>query len=602
VYHSEDELSEGAEYGLIVLGEKALKRTELWPLTAERQNTGMMLLSRIAYLLSLCLLSLALLTSCLPVTPASTPLEATPSRTTGSAATPSSSTGSAATPSYTVTPHLESTESSPPSSVPAPTPQSTRVSAPLDQARALRPEFIADLDLVPDATRYEIELTVDLDEAVVVGRERVEYCNTEDVPLDVLYVRLFPNTPGYGGTMTATNVSLDGQPVTPVVELGGSALRLPLAPSLAPGARLKLELDFTLVVPADTVPTAGADQGYRQLGFYDGVLTLPNAYPLIPVYDDEGWNIELAPPYGDAVYSETALYTVHLTALREMMGERSSPTVVASGTCASSGADPADGVTWTCVTGPVRDFNAVLGLDYRVTSEVVEGITVNSFFYPGHQVGGERALDWAAEVVRLFSARFGPYPFVELDVVETPTRAGGIEYPGLVVINSGYYEEPGGRMEWVVVHEVVHQWWYSLVGNDQVDEPWLDEALTQYSTLLYYENRYGMETAAELLREVFQGPYENLVDSGRDAPVGLPVAAYSAADYGPVVYRKGPLYFHALRGEVGDRDFWAILETYFARNRYGVATPEGWLTAVEMVTGDEHRALYERWIMGKAEP
>jgi len=413
----------------------------------------------------------------------------------------------------------------------------------------------------------------------------VGYTNTEDGPLNALYLRLFPNTPGYGGSMTTTNVLLNGRPVAPAVELEGSALRLPLDPPLEPGASLELALDFTLALPTE------GDQGYRQLGYYDKVLALANGYPLIPVYDDEGWNVELAPIYGDAVYSETAFYTVRITAPADA-------TLIASGTCSPPALNSDGSGTWTCVTGPMRDFNAVLGADYQVESHVVEGVTVNSLFYSQHHQGGEWALDCATEAVRFFSTHFGPYPFTELDVVETPTRAGGIEYPGLVVINSTYYEPISERMEWVVVHEVGHQWWYSLVGNDQVDEPWLDEALVQYSTLLYYEDRYGAELAAELLEQVFRQSYQKLVESGRDAPAGLPVAAYSGEDYGPVVYQKGPLYFHALRQEVGEENFWAILQTYFTLNRYRVATPEDWLAAVEAVTGYEHRALYEQWIVG----
>ncbi len=42
------------------------------------------------------------------------------------------------------------------------------------------------------------------------------------------------------------------------------------------------------------------------------------------------------------------------------------------------------------------------------------------------------------------------------------------------MIDSRYYTDGGIVMEWIVVHEVLHQWWYSLVGNDQVNEPWLD--------------------------------------------------------------------------------------------------------------------------------
>ncbi|HEY72853.1 MAG: hypothetical protein B6I35_04845 [Anaerolineaceae bacterium 4572_32.2] len=480
-----------------------------------------------------------------------------------------------------------------PASSPAPAPALSSppptATLPPDHAQALRPEFSADLALFPDATRYEIELIVDLDATTVTGHERVSYTNTAAVVLDALYLRLFPNTPGYGGEMAVTDVLLDGAPAEPVAELDGSALRLPLDPPLEPGAQLDLTLDFTASIPTHV------GTGYRQFGYYDGILALTNVYPLIPVYDDEGWNVEMAPTYGDAVYSETSFYNVRISAPAEMA-------LFVSGVCSPPTFDSDDIATWTCVAGPMRDFNAILGPDYRVKSDVVEGVTVNSIFYSGHQEGGELALDQATEAVRIFSNRFGPYPFTELDIVETPTSAGGIEYPGLVVINSAYYETLSEDMEWVVVHETGHQWWYSLVGNDQVDDPWLDEALVQYSTLLYYEERYGAGLAADLVDEVFRQPYEGLVESGRDAPAGMPVAAYDADDYGTVVYRKGPLYFHELRREVGDEDFGAIVQTYFNHNRYAVARPEDWLTAVESVTGDEHHALYEQWIMGATEP
>ena len=497
------------------------------------------------------------------------------------------------TPVSTATPRPEPTEVLPTVSPLPPTAEPAHTPTPPDQGRAMRPEFAADLDLFPDATRYEIELMVDLDTATVTGYERIAYTNTEDVPLDDLYLRLFPNTPGYNAIlqgpltwpMEVANVSLEGRPVQSAVELENSALRLALDPPLEPGARCELALDFTLAVPT------GSDGGYRQLGYFDDVLALANAYPLIAVYDDEGWNVEVAPTYGDAVYSETAFYTVRITTPEDVM-------VAASGTCTLPSVDPGGSATWTCVTGPMRDFNAIVGGDYKVEGRRVDGVTVNSIFYSQHREGGERVLDYAAEAVRLFSARFGAYPFAELDVVETPTLAGGIEYPGLVVINSTYYETLSDRMEWVVVHEVGHQWWYSLVGNDQVDEPWLDEALVQYSTLLYFEDRYGADVAARLVDQVFRRPYEELVETGRDAPAGLPVAAYSGEDYGPLVYQKGPLYLHALRQEVGDENFQAILQAYFAHNRYGVATPEEWLATVEAVTGDEHRGLYDRWILG----
>ena len=530
----------------------------------------------------LALVSLLILTACGP---------ATPSPGLSPSATPSPS------PTSTELPSPESTPSpSPaPSATAVPTAITTRtpVTPAPDFAQALRTPFREDERQFPNATRYDLELTVDMEEATVTGHEEISYTNTEDVSLNALYLRLFPNTPGYGGAMTVTYLTLEGQVVQPIEELEGSALRIPLEPPLSPEARVGLALDFTLALPSNGDPTSSQAPagGYRQLGTYEGVVALANAYPLVPAYDDEGWNVELAPSYGDAVYSDVAFFEVHISAPATMR-------LFASGPCRSSTSD-AGTASWSCIAAPMRDFNAILGEDYQVKSRDVRGTTVNSVFYAEHDEGGSRALDYASQAVRLFDRRIGPYPFTELDVVETPTLAGGIEYPGLVVINSSYHGAEGGRMEWVVVHEVLHQWWYSLVGNDQVDDPWLDEALVQYCTLLYFEEQYGHDVAETLLESVFQQPYEELRGSERDKPVGLPVAAYNSRDYGVVVYQKGPLYFHALRQVVGEEAFWEILQTYFERNRYRIATPEDWLAAVDAVSGEQHQSLYKAWISGE---
>ncbi len=466
-----------------------------------------------------------------------------------------------------------------PPSTPAPTPQPTAPQA----VGPLRAEFAADLDALPAAPRYAIDLDVNPAAARVTGQQQVRYTNAEEVPLEELYLRLFPNTPAYGGAMTVTHLLLDGQPVTPTAELGGSALRLDLEPALAPGAVVTLSMNFTVSV------SAGGGLGYAQLALIDGVMSLANVYPLIPVYDDEGWNVEVAPPYGDAVYSDCGFYTVRVSA-------PPTETLVASGSCSV----PAQG-QWSCVAAPVRDFALVLRAGYWRESRVVDGVTVNSYAYPDDEEGGRLVLQVAADAVAAYTDLFGPYPYAELDVVETGTRAGGIEYPGLVVISDQLYGG-GNRLEWVVAHEVAHQWWYGVVGNDQVDEPWLDEALAQYSTLLYYEATYGAETAASIVERDFVQAHQSLVATRQDRAVGLPVSAYDQPLYSSVVYRKGPLYFHALRGEVGDELFFDIMRTYYRRNRYGIATPESFLAAVQIVTGDAHEGLYEEWILGAANP
>jgi hypothetical protein len=463
-----------------------------------------------------------------------------------------------------------------PSPAPTPTP------VPLPQV-CLLPQFAEDVENCGSIPLYEIALAVDPSNARVVGHQDVRYTNLEGQPLFDLYLRLFPNTPAYGGVMTVTDVLLDGREAASLVELEGTALRVPLVPTLLPGRSVELAMDFQI-----DVPTTGL-AGHGLFSYLRGVMALPTAYAIIPVYDDERWNLEIAPEYGDDTYSDIAAYEVQITAPAEM-------TLAASGSCVAD-ERAEDSTIWSCEAGPMRDFVLVLSERFQMANRIVGQVVVNSYYYPEHVRGGGKALDTAAEALAVFSELFGPYPYSELDVVETPNYLNGMEYPGLVVIADRLYPGVGG-VEWLAAHETAHQWWFGAVGSDQIDDPWLDEALTQYSTMLYYEMVYGREVAATILNSQFLGTYETLVQVGRDMPAGLPASAYGPELYWDIVYDKGALYFHYLREEVGDEPFFDILRAYFIRHRYGIATPESFLNVVESVTGDRHQDVFDQWIGG----
>ena len=451
---------------------------------------------------------------------------------------------------------------------------------------AMKPEFAADVDGLSHAPRYFITLAVDPDALEAKGSERVRYTNTDTVALNEVYLRLFPSAPGYGGALTVTRVLVDGQPVAVQLEQQRTALKVPV--SLSPGASTDLSLDFQVGIPRDSTV------GYAMFGLTDGVMALPDFYPVIPVRDESGWHIEVAPSYGDETFNPTALYDVSITA-------PASQVVVTSGTCQT----PASCV-WHCVSGPMRDFMLAMSADYRRVTQDVDGVTIRSFYLPRDEAGGQRALKVGSDALRVYSRRFGPYPFAELDIVETPTRAGGIEYPGLVVIASSLYNQRTGEgdyFDFVVGHEVAHQWWYSLVGDDQVNHPWLDESLVGYSTILYYEDTYGKAVADQVLKQAFEGPYQQLLQEKRDQKVDQPVSAFTPSDYSAVVYRKGPLFFKALREAIGDDRFNAFLKAYYRQNRYGIATPERMLAAAESVADRATvRSLFDQWIQSATTP
>jgi hypothetical protein len=439
--------------------------------------------------------------------------------------------------------------------------------------QAMRPQFAADVETVAaaGASRYDLEVNL------AVGND-----DAQPVTLAEIYFRLYPNLPGYGAQMTVEQVSVDDQPVEPELTAANSALRVPLPRPLAPAESIKLNLSFRAAVPAN-----GA--GYNIFSVTDQTIALAGFYPAIAVYDDEGWNVEVPPPYGDATYLDVSLYQVQLTVPAAMV-------VTASGSQIDRTMNGDGTKTLRLASGPMRDFYVAMRAEFQSASEVVDGITVTSYYPPELQAGGTLALRYAADSLRLFNEEFGPYPYAEFDIIATPTLAGGVEYPGIVVISQRLYDQEGGFFEHATVHEVAHQWWYGLVGNDQVDEPWLDESLTNYSTVFYWEKIEGREIADQVVQNFFWGPYERAKSQGQDRPVAGAVEDFTESDYSTFVYGKGPLFFDALRREVGDDTFLAILQTYFAAYKYRIAHPDDLLAIIEQVSGQEVDPLFEKWI------
>jgi aminopeptidase N len=192
----------------------------------------------------------------------------------------------------------------------------------------------------------------------------------------------------------------------------------------------------------------------------------------------------------------------------------------------------------------------------------------------------------------------GPYPFKELDLVESPTSAGGIEYPGLITVSTALYADPGqlNFFEFTTAHETAHQWFYSTVGNDQINHPWLDEALVQYMTLVYFEDRYGKDVARGIQENFFDKQYAAAKDRYGDRKIGLPIAAYDQEAYGAFIYSKGPKFFQAVRDQIGDEAFFRSLQTYYERFKHRNAAPRDLMTVLNEVSGMDLAPLFEQWV------
>jgi hypothetical protein len=441
------------------------------------------------------------------------------------------------------------------------------------------------LDQLKGASVYHIELDIQDTMYEINGHQEAQYTNAETVPLNEVQFRLFPNI--LGGKMDVSNISVDGQAVEPKLSLNNSLLIVALGRALEPGQSIVISMDFTVKVPQSV------DLNYGVLAYYDDVLTLAHAYPMICVYDDEGWNSEIPPQDGDVTYGDAAFYIVKITAPKGL-------TLVATGSEISRGEEEQAQALYVA-SGPARDFYLVASPTYEKISQTFGDVTINSYAYDGMEDGAKMALEVASKSIEVFNRRYAPYPYAEFDIVSTPTLALGIEYPGMIAITSRIYDVGGDYrgapasiyMESTVAHEVGHQWFYGLVGDDQLDDPWLDESLTQFITLQYYEDQYGAQAAAGF-QDSLEGRWEGVGHAS--VPIGLPVEEYKDNEYGAIVYGRGPLFFVALKKEMGDEKFDAFLNEYTETLSWGIATPELLQLLAEKHCACDLDTLFNEWV------
>jgi hypothetical protein len=449
------------------------------------------------------------------------------------------------------------------------------------QAQGLRAEFASDAGRNPAWTRYTLQVDVEFDPqaetASMDGQARILFINPLHTPLRDLELMLWPNDPQYEAEMTAGPALIDGRFVDPVPLLGHLALSLPLAEPLMPGRQIDVTLPFHIEAGG---PIGGSSP--KRFGITEGVLIAPTFYPLVPLLVDGAWQVEPAPPGGDTTNSETALYDVTITSPREFG-------LAVSGTEIEHTDNPDGTQTSHDVTGPMRDVAFALG-PFQTRTLKFEDVELRAWFLRQHAGAVDSMLEAARIQVGALTDWAGPYPYPQLDIVDAPGAFLGIEYPGLVFIG----DLGGTDLIEPTVHEVAHQWFYGLVGDDQLHEPWLDEAAATYSEVLYYEAAGRSGRATGLLSDfrawLRSYPHPTL-------PIGLGVGEYaSEGEYSLFVYVKGALFFDALRRELGDDEFKDFLHLYFQTNRYGVAHGADLQEAAEDVCGCGLGSLFDLWV------
>jgi len=306
----------------------------------------------------------------------------------------------------------------------------------------------------PDPRRpaYEVSVTIDAAARTATGTSSVRF--TPDIAVDRLVLRLWPNSPtarSAGGSMRLDRTEVDRRPLTAAQPDPTTAL---LAVPVAADTTVTIFTAWTITL-ADGLAERWAVAG-------SGVR-LGSFVPLLPWEPGRGWATDPSTTvHGEATTSPVADWSLTVAA-----GDLD---VVATGTPAGPG-------RWTATA--VRDLAVSAGRFRRVEGSAPAGpggaaVPIVVVADAGVAEDPAAYLARLVQVLPSMARRFGPYPHPSYTLALTASLRGGIENPMLV------FQGPGtlGRS---TSHEVAHMWFYSLLGNDQGRDPWLDEGLATWA-------------------------------------------------------------------------------------------------------------------------
>ena len=400
----------------------------------------------------------------------------------------------------------------------------------------------------PVPTLHRLDLSYDPRGAGrLSGTQTIEFVNRSPDAIDRVLLRLWANGPDRCRPRRMS-LQVDAPASLEPLQLACSALSVRLGQPLAPGAPSSITLHLSL----------RGRRARSRFGRSDGVRLLGYVIPQLAVTDARGSRL---PPYvhfAESFYSLTAAWEATLRL----------PARLQAATTGSVVEERREGGqrVLRVATPHARDFALAIGR-WRTFSGPAAGTTVR--VHAQSRRRGRRILRVAQRSVRRYSARFGPYDSPELEVVEI-AEGYGMEFPELVFSNPDPY---------IVAHEVAHQWWYSIVGNDQYSEPWLDESFATWS---------GARVAGTFSYCNLRQPFRELPPHLRRARLDSGMRFYGPRDvaYVRVVYDTGACVLRWLEREIGPARMTAFLRLLVSRNRHGVMTKADVLAALaETVPG-----------------
>jgi Peptidase family M1 domain len=415
-------------------------------------------------------------------------------------------------------------------------------------------------------TRHTVVANLNYAERALVARQNIRYANTADEALSEIVLIVEANQ--WSGAFTLETVRFGRDSLEVAYELTGRRLTVELPQPLEPECALTLDLVFQLNVP---VIGQGMNAFKGFLGHSERQLNLGNWLPVVAPRINGRWIMEEAVLVGEQTVMQAADWDVIVNV------SGASDQLQIAGPGDMTHVSPR---TWQFILPHSRDFTLSLSEEFQVISQqTANGVQVDVYTFADAQVTTESgsiinsadyALKTAATALAMFSDLYVAYPYPRMVIVQGDFP-DGMEFTGLVFVSGDWFRRfvgsPASYLMLITVHEIAHQWWYADVGNNQAQNPWLDEALATYSEYVFIEEYYP--DLRDWWWEFRVNAYtpKGFVDSN--------VYQFaSIREYINAIYLLGARMMNDLRDDLGTDAFFDLLRRYAEAGAGQIVTPD----------------------------
>ncbi|MDD3839928.1 MAG: M1 family metallopeptidase [Clostridia bacterium] len=408
---------------------------------------------------------------------------------------------------------------------------------------------------------YKGDFDIFPSESRLTGDLQIVFKNRYDISLNQIVLTFYPdwlNPPSKGSYVK--KISTDGQDIS--FKTSEGIIYVSLEQPLQPGQSMILDIKLDINLPEDE----------GRIGCNKHALWMGNWIPsLAPIRDGE-WVYHEFRDIGEPFFTEIAWYEFTVRAPKGY-------TVAATG----QNQGKQKHIYKTKVLA--RDFALWASKpSFTYSIETKDKKAINLYSY-NQLKDNKKVLDAAARALNYMQKRVGDYCYDELDIVETQLHMSGMEYPGMIFIDKDRLADCS-TIDTLIAHEVAHQWFYNVVGNDQYSEPWLDEA---FATYMADEIIYG-----ESVRDSVS---QAIADDKR--PITIPIHEFNTeTEYRKVIYSKGKYKLHQLKQLLGEKGFSKFLKTYYNEFKFKEVDNEQFFNFIDKIfekkIGAQARELFSQ--------